>query len=153
MEQAGTYILVLSVNRETEISIGQLGTFAFPNGHYLYIGSARGPGGLKARLARHLRESKQPRWHIDYLLQEARVVEIWKASSPEKLECLWAQALLTMPNATILVSGFGSSDCGCPTHLIYFTTPTSFPAFASQLQALGAGPCLAREMPGEATQG
>ncbi len=152
MEIAGTYILVLHVNRETEISIGRLGTFHLPTGYYLYVGSARGPGGLTARLARHLRERKRSRWHIDYLLREARVVEIWTASSPEKLECLWAQALLRMPDARIPVSGFGSSDCVCPTHLVYSISPPSFHTLASQLHALGVAPTLHREMPVEASQ-
>jgi len=152
MEQTGTYILVLHVGQETETSIGRLGTFNFPSGYYLYAGSARGPGGLKARLARHLRERKQSRWHIDYLLREARVVEIWKASSPQKLECLWAQALLRMPGARIPVYGFGSSDCGCPAHLIYFTSLLSFHTFARQLEALGAGPPVHREVPDQGNQ-
>jgi Uri superfamily endonuclease len=152
MGQAGTYMLVLHVGQETEISIGRLGTFNFPSGYYLYAGSARGPGGVEARLARHLRERKQSRWHIDYLLREARVVEIWKISSRQKLECLWTQALLRTPDARIPVSGFGSSDCGCPTHLVYFASLPCFHTFAKQLHALGAGPPLHREVPEQPSQ-
>ncbi|TKJ27714.1 MAG: hypothetical protein CEE40_12910, partial [Chloroflexi bacterium B3_Chlor] len=110
----GTYVLVLHMHREATMSIGRLGSFRFPTGYYLYVGSARGPGGLEARVARHLRRRKQPHWHADYLLRKATAVEIWKAPSTKKLECLWADAMLSMPNAKKHVRGFGSSDCGCP---------------------------------------
>jgi Uri superfamily endonuclease len=148
MGQAGTYILVLYVGRKAEIKIGRLGDFNLASGYYLYAGSARGPGGLKARLRHHLRERKQLRWHIDYLLRAARVVEIWKVFSPRKLECLWAQTLLKMAGAKIPISGFGSSDCDCPTHLIYFASLPSFSTFASQLEDSGVEPCPVREMLG-----
>ena len=52
-EMKGTYALVLQLERQEEIAIGKLGTFTFPAGYYLYVGSALGPGGLEARLARH----------------------------------------------------------------------------------------------------
>ncbi len=151
MAQPGTYVLVLLVTREAQISIGRLGSFNFPPGYHLYAGSARGPGGLKARLTRHLSGRKQVRWHVDYLLREAKVVEVWTAPSPDKLECLWAQALLRMPGARISVSGFGSSDCGCPTHLVYFSSPPSFHAFVQRLQASGAGAPLHRQVADERT--
>lgn len=37
-------------------------------GVYLYIGSARGPGGALARVIRHLTSEKRVWWHIDRLL-------------------------------------------------------------------------------------
>jgi Uri superfamily endonuclease len=40
-----------------------------PAGRYLYCGSAKGPGGLKARLSRHMRRGKSVRWHIDRLTE------------------------------------------------------------------------------------
>ena len=46
----GAYALVLHLERKEEITVGRLGTFAFPAGYYLYAGSALGPGGLEARL-------------------------------------------------------------------------------------------------------
>jgi len=36
-------------------------------GYYIYIGSAFGPGGVRARMLRHLRADKPKHWHIDYL--------------------------------------------------------------------------------------
>lgn len=152
MGQAGTYVLVLRVEQEARIRIGRLGTFCFPSGHYFYAGSARGPGGLEARLSRHSRPAKRLRWHVDYLLREARLVEIWKALSSRHLECLWTAALLAMPGARALIPGFGSSDCHCRSHLIYFPWPPSFATFVARLQDLGAGPqpeCPVLTEPGE----
>ncbi|MFQ5813686.1 MAG: DUF123 domain-containing protein [Anaerolineae bacterium] len=123
----GTYVLVLQLKCREEITVGKLGTFAFPAGYYLYVGSALGPGGLEARLGRHRpstssghrRRDKKLRWHIDYLLEHAQLVEVWSAASTDKLECLWTQAARELPGSEIPVPGFGSSDCCCPSHLIY----------------------------------
>ena len=115
----GTYALLLLLERKEEIAVGKLGTFTFPAGYYLYVGSALGPGGLEARLARHRRRNKKLRWHIDYLLEHAQLVEVWSVTSPARLECLWARAAQELPGSEILVPGFGSSECRCSSHLIY----------------------------------
>jgi Uri superfamily endonuclease len=117
----GTYALLLRLECTEEIAIGRLGTFTFPAGYYLYVGSALGPGGLEARLARHRRRDKKLRWHIDYLLGHAQLVEVWSAASTHKMECLWAQAARELPGCEIPVPGFGSSDCRCPSHLMYLS--------------------------------
>ncbi len=49
------------------MKVGKLGEFFFPQGVYLYSGSARGLGGLSSRLQRHLLGSSKKHWHIDYL--------------------------------------------------------------------------------------
>ena len=115
----GVYGLVLHLEHREEITVGKLGTFTFLPGYYLYVGSALGPGGLEARLARHRRRAKKLRWHVDYLLTHAQLMEVWSAASTDKLECLWAQAARELPGSEIPVPGFGSSDCRCPSHLIY----------------------------------
>lgn len=137
MTPAGSYVLVLFVQSEAILEIGRLGTFVFPRGYYCYVGSARGPGGLLARLARHLRKRKRLRWHIDYLLERASIEEIWHAVSVERLECRWAQALLALPSVESSVPGFGSSDCCCLTHLSLLP-PSSLCMLRQRLQALGA---------------
>ncbi len=149
MGQVGSYVLVLRLDRKTKITIGRLGTFNFPRGYYLYTGSAKGPGGLEARLARHLSQQKQMRWHIDYLLREARVVEIWRISSRKKLECLWAQTLLRMTGAKTPASGFGSSDCTCPTHLIHFASLPCIHTFVRELPGSAAAGSLHRQVLGK----
>ncbi len=139
MPEAGTYLLFMHLDREAEITVGHLGTFGFAAAYYCYVGSARGPGGLKARLARHLRHRKKPHWHVDYLLPQATVTEVWTVHSIERLECLCAHTLLGMPGAEVLVHGFGSSDCRCETHLVYFSTLPSLRGFCGRLRLLNPG--------------
>ena len=131
----GTYALVLHLESREEITVGKLGTFSFPAGYYLYLGSALGPGGLEARLARHRRRDKKLHWHIDYLLEHAQLVEVWSAASTDKLECLWAQAARQLPGSETPVPGFGSSDCRCPSHLIYLVRKPSYEEFTAHLLA------------------
>jgi Uri superfamily endonuclease len=49
---------------------------------YVYTGSAR--AGLEARIARRRRREKRMRWHIDYLLREARIVEVAAIPAPRR---------------------------------------------------------------------
>lgn len=116
----GLYALVLWVKSPINITIGHLGTFDLPRGRLVYVGSACGPGGLRSRLARHLRAEKRRHWHVDYLLAHAVIERVIVRAAGPGLECAWAQELLTMPGASAPIPGFGSSDCrsGCPSHLI-----------------------------------
>ena len=118
----GTYVLALRLDEARTISIGRLGEFDFPAGHYLYTGSALGPGGLGARLARHHRRlghRKRPRWHVDYLREVAVWNRAWVRASSQRLECEWAERLRSLGGARIVAAGFGASDCRCPAHLVY----------------------------------
>lgn len=119
MDTKGTYCLVLLLPAETAIVVGRLGTFRFPAGYYLYMGSALGPGGLPARTSRYLRSVYKPHWHIDYLLQHAILLGIGHEAGSKRQECAWAKAALSLPGASIPAPGFGASDCRCPSHLIY----------------------------------
>jgi Uri superfamily endonuclease len=123
----------LQLECSEEITVGKLGTFTFPAGYYLYVGSALGPGGLEARLARHRRRDKKLRWHIDYLLEHAQLAEVWSAASTDKLECLWAQSARGLLGSEIPVPGFGSSDCRCLSHLIYQASKLTYEEFTAQL--------------------
>lgn len=89
----------------------------FETGLYAYVGSAHGPGGLRARVGRHLRRDKPRHWHVDALTALAVVTHVAYVVSPERLECAWAQAVSALPGARIPLPGFGSSDCRCPAHL------------------------------------
>lgn len=118
----GAYVLALSLDEPQTISIGRLGRFQMPAGWYLYSGSARGPGGLAARLGRHRRRlgsAKRAHWHIDYLRDQATWGGAWARCTRERLECCWAQAFCQLPGARLVVPGFGASDCKCPGHLVY----------------------------------
>ncbi len=114
---AGSYVLVLWLDGPRQITVGRLGSFQLEPGYYLYSGSALGPGGLRARVGRHLRSGRKPHWHIDALTAVAHITEIWINQGVERLECTWAQTLAALPGITPPIPGFGASDCGCRTHL------------------------------------
>jgi Uri superfamily endonuclease len=118
--EPGTYVLILLLDQTETIQIGKHGVWEFPTGTYAYVGSARGPGGLSGRLRRHLRVSHKKRlhWHIDYLASVADIVQIWWSEDSINCECIWAKKLALI--GTRLVPGFGSSDCRCPGHLLWF---------------------------------
>lgn len=122
-------MLILRLPRPVTITVGRLGRFQFLAGWYAYVGSARGPGGLAARITRHLRSPKSSRWHVDYLRACARPVEIWYAVGTRKRECDWSRSLSGLPGASVPVPRFGASDCHCPAHLVYFAAPPDLVAF------------------------
>ena len=115
----GTYLLLARLDQATWIDVGRLGTYTFPSGWYVYVGSALGPGGLKARLNRHRREDKRLHWHIDYLLEHAEFEESWTIRSISRLECALAARVCQLPKAHVIVPRFGASDCRCDGHLVH----------------------------------
>ena len=123
----GTYALLIRLTTGRRLIVGKLGPREFPEGYYLYLGSAL--NGLEGRLRRHLQRDKKPHWHIDVLTNAEAVAQIWWSQVEERRECLWAQAALAHPGASIPVPGFGSSDCRCITHLVHFS-------IRSQVQSL-----------------
>lgn len=131
-------MLALSLDEPRIIAIGRLGRFQMPAGWYLYSGSARGPGGLAARLRRHFHRfgpAKRAHWHIDHLREQATWGGAWARHTNERLECLWAQALLQLPGARIVVPGFGASDCRCPGHLVHLPELPDDDWFSTTLSA------------------
>ena len=112
----GAYLLVLALDRPLDLAIGGRPASLAP-GFYAYCGSAYGPGGLAARLSRHLRAGKKPHWHIDRLTAAGRVVAAY--AQPGGSECALLAALQAAPETSIPLPGFGSSDCRrCPAHLV-----------------------------------
>lgn len=131
----GSYVLVLRTTRPEGVSVGKLGDFSLPAGCYAYAGSARGPGGLGARVARHVSRKKACHWHIDYLRGRAELLACWYALGVAKRECQWASALSQLPTASIPAPGFGASDCRCPAHLIHFAVRPRLSRFAKLVEA------------------
>jgi len=119
---SGTYILEMHLEKPVTISVGRLGRFLFARGSYLYVGSARGSGGLRGRIAHHLRRTQRPHWHIDYLRRATTIERILFSTTRRNDECPWSHRLASLTRATIPAEGFGSSDCGCPSHLLYLGT-------------------------------
>lgn len=110
---SGSYIIILNIREDTNISIGKLGTINFQKGFYLYVGSAKRH--LTQRIQRHLRKRKNFFWHIDYLRNHADRCTALPVRSSDSLEHELAEALSTISHWHI--PGFGSSDCSCETHL------------------------------------
>jgi Uri superfamily endonuclease len=122
-ENRGTYLLFLSTLHDINLSIGALGSFSFKRGNYIYIGSALGPGGLDKRLSRHLKQEKKIFWHIDYLLQNefVNIIAFGEIHSDQKIECsLVEQIIKIFEEKTTNIKNFGSSDCKCKSHLLFF---------------------------------
>lgn len=102
-----------------EVQVGKFGIISLKPGFYVYVGSAFGPGGLKARIGRHLKKQKKLKWHIDFLRQFLEIVDICCSEENTKLECVWAAKFATM-GGEIPLKRFGASDCRCAAHLWYF---------------------------------
>lgn len=116
----GTYVLCFESRVERHVEIGRFGRLQLKPGFYLYVGSAHGPGGLRARVMRHRRRDKNKRWHIDYLRSHVRLLEVWVSCSETRLEGQWSTAVASLPGASVPMSGFGASDCPGEEHLYVF---------------------------------
>jgi Uri superfamily endonuclease len=132
--EPGSYVLIMELATPVTISVGQLGRFRFVRGWYAYAGSARGPGGLKARLRRHRRAVKAKHWHVDYLRAYAQPTSVWYSVGPQRRECSWAEALSELPRASMPAPRFGASDCRCAAHLFHFPTSPTKSDFASSVE-------------------
>ena len=113
----GAYVLEWRIEGPVRIAFGGRGEVELGRGRFRYIGSAWGPGGLVARVTRHLRpRGRRDRWHVDALT---------RAQAPDRVgwcvggrECDLVAACLRA-GWTAPLAGFGSSDCRrCPAHLV-----------------------------------
>jgi Uri superfamily endonuclease len=110
----GAYVLALELSRPIVVKIAGRPLTSLAAGRYLYCGSARGPGGLRARIARHMRRGKTTRWHVDRLTEAGRVLGAWTFVGCHECQLVAALAHLPAP-----IEGFGSSDCQrCRSHLL-----------------------------------
>ncbi len=110
----GIYVLIISVDRDTEAEIGKLGEIVFRKGLYAYVGSAQ--NGIEKRVSRHLSDDKKLRWHIDYLLSDehVKVLKVFYSNAEKEEECRIAGELAELGKP---MYGFGCSDCNCESHL------------------------------------
>jgi HEAT repeat protein len=70
------------------------------------------------RHRRRLGPGKRAHWHVDYLREQSTWRGAWIRPSEERLECAWARTLAHLPDAGVVVPGFGASDCRCEGHLV-----------------------------------
>ena len=113
----GTYCLFIHLQKDIHITVGRLGCLFFPQGVYIYVGSAL--NNLEKRIQRHRKKDKKMHWHIDYFLQHATITNILTIETGDKLECSIAHLLSLIPSVQE-IPNFGSSDCQCTSHLFYF---------------------------------
>jgi Uri superfamily endonuclease len=110
----GAYVVALSLASPLTVRLGRAAPVSLRAGRYLYCGSAYGPGGIGARLARHFRTHKTIRWHVDQLTSRGDVLGAW--AFPGGDECGLVRRLGGLP---VPIDGFGASDCThCRSHLL-----------------------------------
>jgi Uri superfamily endonuclease len=131
----GTYVLVFKSERNKRLVIGKLGILNLQPGYYVYVGSAFGPGGLKARIGHHRNTSSSPHWHIDYLSEYLSPAEVWYTYDATHREDHWSQVLAGIRGASIPLPGFGSTDCRCMSHLYFFSVRPSSNYFRRKVHA------------------
>jgi len=72
----GTYALILKSDANKRVQIGRSRYIHLKPGYYIYLGSAFGPGSVRARVSRHMRTDKRTHWHIYYLLMYVSIIEV-----------------------------------------------------------------------------
>ena len=119
---AGAYVLVLRLEEPIRIEFPRVASDRLMPGWYAYVGSARGSGGLRARIRRHFRSDKTAHWHIDRLTVQA--VELAALAVADGDECDLADKLLESLRFEVAAAGFGSTDCRrCKSHLLAMLEP------------------------------
>jgi Uri superfamily endonuclease len=131
--EGGAYALILFCPGKKRVQIGKLGPLELRRGFYVYVGSALGPGGLRARIAHHQKVSQRPHWHIDYLRPHTRLDRVWSSHGRTRREHQWARLIHALRGASVPLARFGASDCKCKAHLLFFTTRPSFKEFAGSI--------------------
>jgi Uri superfamily endonuclease len=114
----GGYVLLARLPERQTVKAGRLPARSFSGGYYAYAGSAL--NGIPARVRRHLSPAKKIHWHIDYLLQKATVTDIITGETKDRVECAIARSIGARFES---IPGFGSSDCGCSSHLFFSPEP------------------------------
>ena len=105
----GVYLLIIEITNQLIIIIR--GTrYKLEPGYYIYVGSAWGPGGLRSRIARHIKKDKKIHWHIDKITSTpftAVKTICLLPGAPSYYESRIAGILSTKLN---FIPGFGSTD-------------------------------------------
>lgn len=116
----GAYLLLIGLKRPIVLKTARFAGVALPTGWYVYAGSAYGPGGMRGRVARHLRRKKPIHWHVDHLTCDATVTAMCYSGADE---CRLVETLIAANGFTVPAPGFGSTDCkSCDSHLVRWTT-------------------------------
>jgi len=117
INDSGSYILILKLEKDTTIEIGELGNVFFKKGYYAYVGS--GKKFLSKRVDRHRKVRKKMFWHIDYFREHCEYVTSFIIRTSKDIECILSEELKKISDWRI--QNFGCSDCNCISHLYGFS--------------------------------
>ncbi|WP_413206935.1 GIY-YIG nuclease family protein [Rhodospirillum sp. A1_3_36] len=113
----GAYLLLIRLTAAVPAPQNVAPGRSLARGLYVYCGSARGPGGIAARVGRHMRPEKGLRWHVDHLT--SRAASVRALVFPGGDECVLLERVLGMEGISVPLPGLGASDCvRCPAHLL-----------------------------------
>ena len=127
----GAYAMAIEFADTVAVTLSGRPPITLSAGRYLYCGSAKGPGGLKARLSRHMRHGKSVRWHVDQLTEQGLVVGSWVFPGGDECELVQMCWYLPMP-----IAGVGSSDCAtCRSHLLIWPNGRALPWLGAGVKA------------------
>ena len=142
--EPGIYVLRFDCRARRSVAVGRLGMLELRAGVYLYVGSAHGPGGLQARVGRHLAGRGRRHWHVDHLRSVLPITRVWTHLGSRSLEHDLAARLADLPGARVPLPGFGSSDCLCASHLVL--CPPGTVRAATKLLARASGQSVPRDL-------
>jgi Uri superfamily endonuclease len=133
MFDGGLYVFLMRLTEPRSIQVGALGLFDFPEGWYLYTGSAK--RNLAKRVERHWSLKQKLRWHIDHLATAPGSEPVGAIVVPDSAgisECFLNREIERGFGGQVPAPGFGASDCkaGCPAHLFFSRAPVSLLAMA-----------------------
>lgn len=127
----GSYVLLIRLASPCDVVLRGKSSVLEP-GLYAYCGSAKGPGGLKARIERHRRRDKKIHWHVDQVTTQVPVLKV--GVSFDLSECNLVDLLVKQPGVGFPISGFGSTDCkDCESHLLKLPSEKAFNGLDLQL--------------------
>lgn len=123
----GAYALLIRLDAGLRLERPRDAQVMLQPGCYVYAGSARGPGGIAARLARHFRRPKPVHWHVDQITARASCMAA--LALPGQEECAIIERLTGTGRFRTACDRFGSTDCRrCRSHLLAWTPRGAGPA-------------------------
>jgi Uri superfamily endonuclease len=93
----GAYVLMIELTESVQVTLLGKPKTTLKAGCYLYCGSAKGPGGIRARLSRHMRLRKLIHWHVDRLTDAGRVTGAWVFPGRDECELVAAYRVYSAP--------------------------------------------------------
>ena len=97
----GAYVLIIELAEPIEVTLRGKPKTILQGGRYLYCGSAKGSGGIRARLSRHMRPDKMIHWHVDLLTDAGRVTGAWTFPGRDECELVWRACRTYLPQSAV----------------------------------------------------